>query len=105
MSPLRVAESILVFGALVGLVFSAFWLVEERHASKREELTREIQIRSELLGQDIKSRAEAAHYYRSLKAGRELEPAEQARLEYLERSLERLYDQEERLEERKLSDG
>ena len=91
---LRVFEAILVGFALIASVFGAFFVMDELHAQKADVLRTEVELREEIIDRDIKKDAEALAFYRNLKMVRDLSPAEQSRFDYLEKELDRKYDEQ-----------
>ena len=101
-----------LLASLIGIVsvcFAVFFFLDARHAKeaeleqmKIERLATELNIRAEIIERDAKANAEAAVHYRNLKAARELEAAEQSRLDYLERQLERKYAEQDRIQQAEL---
>jgi hypothetical protein len=98
MKILRTAETLLVIFALIGTVASTFWFMEYRHAKRTTLLKTELGIKAEILDRGIKRDSDIRVYYEDLAADRELEKAEQARLKYIERKLERGYGDQDSLQ-------
>lgn len=103
---INMIEAVLVVSALFGTVFGIFWFMEERHAQKSsietihaDNFKTELEIRSLILDLDIDRKSEIRHHYKRLESNRDLEPAEEARVEYLEEQLSRQYSKQDMLQE------
>ena len=98
----RLLEAAGIFIAIVTAIFATFNYMEERHAAKTElesarkelesmrleRLETELRIRGEEIKRDLKRDAVARDHYRKIRLGRELEPVEVDRMEYLEEQME-----------------
>ena len=109
---------IMALGGMVGLFFGAFFFLDERHAdneailkvenrqnqeslqNKRQLIQQDVEFRKVVLDDQLDRKSEIRHHYKALEQNRELEPAEQARVEYLEDQLERGYKKQESYEDR-----
>jgi len=100
---MRLIELVSVLVAILSMfaiAFGAYFTLDEKHASNQKVLRTEIDLRKEILNRDIKKDAEARVFYKDIERTRDLEQAEQARLEYLEEQLEQKYERQNMYEEK-----
>ena len=87
---------------IVGAAFAAFLYLQGNHASYRALFNTELDLRQDMLEEDLEDDAARAAHYRRLDDERELSPSEKARLEYLQRQLEKKYRKQEMYEQKQL---
>lgn len=98
---LKTLEAIAVFGTLVALLFGAYLFLDSMHAKNTELLKTEIMLREEILDTDIKNKAVARVFYERIGEERDLSKAEAARLRNVEEQLERKYQEQQFIQQRK----
>jgi len=104
---LKIFEAMAVLLTCLATIIGALWFMEQRHAKVEQlEAAHEARVKSELrfsaelVDRDVRKDAEARVYYKNIERGRVLEPAEQIRLEYLERQMERKYKEQDMIQAR-----
>jgi uncharacterized protein YhaN len=112
----KLIKSIMLLVGLFGIPFGVYTYMNELHATKAEaardkqETMQQIEaIRKKTVKIDLESNAmildseltrksEIRHHYKQLKKSRDLEPAEESRVDYLEDQLERGYQKQEMIQ-------
>jgi hypothetical protein len=105
--------AIAAIGSIVALVIGGYRHLNQEHANraetestlievKRNLLETEVDLRQEIVDRDVKKDAESRAHYKSLEQNRSLEPAEKARIDYLEEQMEQKYDEQRSLREAKM---
>ena len=104
MKLLRIFEILAVLFTLIGGVYVAMYVLDERHASKialieaeEDQSLREARLRQNELDRDIKRDAEARVYYKNKQMIGNFDKADKQRLDYLEENLERKYEEQREL--------
>jgi hypothetical protein len=100
MNILRTVEAIAAVFGLIGIVFGAFFFMQNIHASKIEVL----EVQSQVLDMDIKKDAEARAYYKDREIEGTLDGAGKRRLEYLEEQLDLKYSKQKIFQEALIKD-
>jgi hypothetical protein len=100
---IRAIEAIAVLATLSALLIGALNWLNENHADRKALIKTELELRAEIIDRDVKKQAEARVYYKDIAKDRDLEPAEESRLEYLEEQMEHKYS-EQRMIQSKLMD-
>lgn len=100
MTPFRIVEVAIAILTLIGIVFGAFFYLQDTHASKLEVL----QVQSQALDMDIKKDAEARAYYKDKESQGTLDDADKRRLEYLEEQLNLKYSKQRIYQEALIKD-
>ena len=99
MSPVRIVEALAVFLGVLGMIFTAFFVLEKRHA----KAIIEYELQSELLELDIKKDSETLIYYQNKKDTEgDLSISDANRLRYLEEQLERKYQKKQLIDQKLL---
>lgn len=99
MSPIRIIEALAVFLGVLGMIFTAFFVLEKRHA----KAIIEYELQSELLELDIKKDSETRLYYQNKKDTEGgLSVSDANRLRYLEEQLERKYQKKQLIDQKLL---
>jgi hypothetical protein len=99
MSPVRIIEALAVFLGVLGMIFTAFFVLEKRHA----KAIIEYELQSELLELDIKKDSETRLYYQNKKDTEgDLSISDANRLRYLEEQLERKYQKKQLIDQKLL---
>lgn len=99
MSPVRIVEALAVFLGVLGMIFTAFFVLEKRHA----KAIIEYELQSELLELDIKKDSETRIYYQNKKDTEGgLSVSDTNRLRYLEEQLERKYQKKQLIDQKLL---
>lgn len=79
---------------VVTAVFGVYFYMNSIHASQNEVL----EVKAELIDQDIKKDAEVRAYYKDKESEGALDEADKRRLDYIEEQLERKYKKQEILQ-------
>ena len=99
MSTVRIIEALAVFLGVLGMVFTAFFVLEKRHA----KAVLQYELQAELLELDIKKDSEARIYYQNKKDTEgNLSISDANRLRYLEEQLSRKYQKKQLIDQKLL---
>lgn len=98
MNILKTANAITTIGGIITLVAGAFWFMDYRHAKKHALLEHTLRAEAQALDRMIRDDNEAREHYERLATEGELSPARRARLLYLERKLERSYEDQDAIQ-------
>lgn len=97
---LRGFEAASVVAGVVTTVFAVFWFLDERHAHQENANRTYIEVQAKINAMEMRQFAAAKKYYEDKKmAGMTLDVAEQARLDFLSRQIERNEEAAEELDQ------
>lgn len=84
---IKTLEVITVIGGTLGLLFSAFFFMDNRHQHTTDAIVSNLELQYQMNDLDLKKDAETKAFYEDKKMLRGLDAAEVQRLEYLDQSI------------------
>ena len=92
-------EVFTVIGGTIGLLFSAFFFMDNRHQHTTEAIVSNLELQYQLNDLDLKKDAETKAFYEDNRLIRNLDAAESQRLDYLNESIVAKTQKGEQLQE------